>query len=151
MITPGVGSVVHYEPSNVLLMTGRAGVIKHLMEIVERVDKAGDRSVVTLPLAYASAADVVKMVTELTRDAGKSASSGLMIANVVADERTNSVLISGEPNSRQLIIAIVKQLDREQFVQGNTRVIYLKYAKATDLVEVLTGDRRHYSGRAKEC
>ncbi|HDX8604561.1 type II secretion system secretin GspD [Klebsiella michiganensis] len=147
----GVGSVVHYEPSNVLLMTGRAGVIKHLMEIVERVDKAGDRSVVTLPLAYASAADVVKMVTELTRDAGKSASSGLMIANVVADERTNSVLISGEPNSRQLIIAIVKQLDREQFVQGNTRVIYLKYAKATDLVEVLTGIGDAIQGEQKSA
>lgn len=147
----GVGSVVHYEPSNVLLMTGRAGVIKHLMEIVERVDKAGDRSVVTLPLAYASAADVVKMVTELTRDAGKSASSGLMIANVVADERTNSVLISGEPNSRQLIIAIVKQLDREQFVQGNTRVIYLKYAKATDLVEVLTGIGDPIQGEQKSA
>ncbi|WP_369815472.1 type II secretion system secretin GspD [Klebsiella michiganensis] len=147
----GVGSVVHYEPSNVLLMTGRAGVIKHLMEIVERVDKAGDRSVVTLPLAYASAADVVKMVTELTRDAGKSASSGLMIANVVADERTNSVLISGEPNSRQLIIAIVKQLDREQFVQGNTRVIYLKYAKATDLVEVLTGIGDTIQGEQKSA
>ncbi|MBD0983435.1 type II secretion system secretin GspD [Klebsiella michiganensis] len=147
----GVGSVVHYEPSNVLLMTGRAGVIKHLMEIVERVDKAGDHSVVTLPLAYASAADVVKMVTELTRDAGKSASSGLMIANVVADERTNSVLISGEPNSRQLIIAIVKQLDREQFVQGNTRVIYLKYAKATDLVEVLTGIGDTIQGEQKSA
>ncbi|STU80602.1 General secretion pathway protein D [Klebsiella michiganensis] len=147
----GVGSVVHYEPSNVLLMTGRAGVIKHLMEIVERVDKAGDRSVVTLPLAYASAADVVKMVTELTRDAGKSASSGLMIANVVADERTNSVLISGEPNSRQLIIAIVKQLDREQVVQGNTRVIYLKYAKATDLVEVLTGIGDTIQGEQKSA
>lgn len=147
----GVGSVVHYEPSYVLLMTGRAGVIKHLMEIVERVDKAGDRSVVTLPLAYASAADVVKMVTELTRDAGKSASSGLMIANVVADERTNSVLISGEPNSRQLIIAIVKQLDREQFVQGNTRVIYLKYAKATDLVEVLTGIGDTIQGEQKSA
>lgn len=147
----GVGSVVHYEPSNVLLITGRAGVIKHLMEIVERVDKAGDRSVVTLPLAYASAADVVKMVTELTRDAGKSASSGLMIANVVADERTNSVLISGEPNSRQLIIAIVKQLDREQFVQGNTRVIYLKYAKATDLVEVLTGIGDTIQGEQKSA
>ena len=147
----GLGSVVHYEPSNVLLMTGRAGVIKHLMEIVERVDKAGDRSVVTLPLAYASAADVVKLVTELTRDAGKSASSGLMIANVVADERTNSVLISGEPNSRQLIIAIVKQLDREQFVQGNTRVIYLKYAKATDLVEVLTGIGDTIQGEQKSA
>ncbi|MCL6408487.1 type II secretion system protein GspD, partial [Dickeya dadantii] len=39
----GAGSVVHYEPSNVLLMTGRAGVIKRLMTIVERVDKTGDR------------------------------------------------------------------------------------------------------------
>lgn len=45
----GAGSVVHYEPSNVLLMTGRAAVIKRLLTIVERVDNAGDRSVVTVP------------------------------------------------------------------------------------------------------
>ncbi|AHG18860.2 general secretion pathway protein GspD [Chania multitudinisentens RB-25] len=135
----GAGSVVHYEPSNVLLMTGRAAVIKRLMSIVERVDKVGDRSVVTVPLSYASAAEVVKLVTELTKDAGKSAMPSLMMANLVADERTNSVLVSGEPNSRQRIIAMIKQLDREQAVQGNTKVIYLKYAKATDLVEVLTG------------
>ncbi len=62
-----------------------------------------------------------------------------MVANVVADERTNAVLVSGEPNSRQRIIAMIKQLDRQQAVQGNTKVIYLKYAKAADLVEVLTG------------
>ena len=104
----GAGSVVHYEPSNVLLMTGRAAVIKRLLTIVERVDNAGDRSVVTVPLAWASAADVVK-------------------------------LVSGEPNSRQRIIAMIKQLDRQQATQGNTKVIYLKYAKASDLVEVLTG------------
>ena len=47
----GAGSVVHYEPSNVLLMTGRAAVIKRLLTIVERVDNAGDRSVVTVPLS----------------------------------------------------------------------------------------------------
>jgi general secretion pathway protein D len=135
----GAGSVVHYEPSNVLLMTGRAAVIKRLMAIVERVDKVGDRSVVTVPLAYASAAEVVKLVTELTKDTSKSAMPSLMTASLVADERTNSVLVSGEPNSRQRIIAMIKQLDREQAVQGNTKVIYLKYAKATDLVEVLTG------------
>lgn len=58
---------------------------------------------------------------------------------MVADERTNAVLVSGEPNSRQRIIAMIKQLDRQQAVQGNTKVIYLKYAKAADLVEVLTG------------
>lgn len=134
----GAGSVVHYEPSNVLLMTGRAAVIKRLLTIVERVDNAGDRSVVTVP-SWASAAEVVKLVTELNKDSSKSALPGSMVANVVADERTNAVLVSGEPNSRQRIIAMIKQLDRQQAVQGNTKVIYLKYAKAADLVEVLTG------------
>lgn len=135
----GAGSVVHYEPSNVLLMTGRAAIIKRLMEIVERVDNVGNRSIVTIPLAYASAADVVKMVTELTKDTNKPAMPSWMTANLVADERTNSVLIIGEPGSRQRIVTMVKQLDQKQEVQGNTRVIYLKYAKAKDLMEVLTG------------
>ncbi|MEG0868835.1 MAG: type II secretion system secretin GspD [Hafnia sp.] len=135
----GAGSVVHYEPSNVLLMTGRAAVIKRLMEIVERVDKVGNRSVVTVSLAHASASEVVKQVNELTKDTGKSAMPAWMTASLVADKRTNSILISGEPISRQRIVAMIKQLDREQEVQSNTKVIYLKYAKAKDLVEVLTG------------
>lgn len=135
----GAGSVVHYEPSNVLLMTGRAGVIKRLMTIVERVDKTGDRNVTSIPLSYASSTEVVKMVNELNKMDEKSALPGMLTANVVADERTNSVLVRGEPNSRQRVIDMIKQLDRQQAVQGNTKVIYLKYAKATDLVEVLTG------------
>ncbi len=102
-------------------MTGRAAVIKRLLTIVERVDNAGDRSVVTVPLSWASAAEVVKLVTELNKDTSKSALPGSMVANVVADERTNAVLVSGEPNSRQRIIAMIKQLDRQQAVQGNTK------------------------------
>ncbi|MEQ9917912.1 type II secretion system secretin GspD [Pectobacterium aroidearum] len=135
----GAGSVVHYEPSNVLLMTGRAGVIKRLMTIVERVDQTGDRNVTSIPLSYASSTEVVKMVNELNKMDEKSALPGMLTANVVADERTNSVLVRGEPNSRQRVIDMIKQLDRQQAVQGNTKVIYLKYAKAADLVEVLTG------------
>lgn len=135
----GAGSVVHYEPSNVLLMTGRAGVIQRLMTIVARVDQTGDRNVTSIPLSYASSTEVVKMVNELNKMDEKSALPGMLTANVVADERTNSVLVRGEPNSRQRVIDMIKQLDRQQAVQGNTKVIYLKYAKATDLVEVLTG------------
>lgn len=131
----GAGSVVYYEPSNVLLMTGRAAVIKRLMEIIEQVDNVDNRSVVTVPLSYASATEVAKMVTELTKSTSKSA----ITANLVADERTNSVLVSGDPELRQRVVSIIKQLDQEEHAQGNTRVIYLKYAKAKDLVEVLTG------------
>lgn len=135
----GSGSVVHYEPANVLLMTGRAAVVKRLMEIVERVDRTGDRNVVTVPLSFASSSEVVKLVNELNKSDEKTALPGMMTANVVADERTNAVLVRGEPKSRERVIAMIHQLDRQQAVQGNTKVIYLKYAKAADLVEVLTG------------
>nr|P31701.2 RecName: Full=Secretin OutD; AltName: Full=General secretion pathway protein D; AltName: Full=Pectic enzymes secretion protein OutD; AltName: Full=Type II secretion system protein D; Short=T2SS protein D; Flags: Precursor [Pectobacterium carotovorum subsp. carotovorum] len=133
------GTCGDYEPANVVVMTGRAGVIHAVMTIVERVDQTGDRNVTTIPLSYASSTEVVKMVNELNKMDEKSALPGMLTANVVADERTNSAAGFGEPNSRQRVIDMVKQLDRQQAVQGNTKVIYLKYAKAADLVEVLTG------------
>ncbi len=135
----GAGSVVHYEPSNVLLMTGRAAVVKRLMEIIDEVDKTGDRNVVTVPLVYASAEDVVKLVTNLNKSDEKNSLPSTMLANVVADERTNSVVVSGEAHSLKWAVDMVHQLDRKSVAQGGTRVIYLKFAKALDLVNVLTG------------
>ncbi|WP_192458767.1 type II secretion system secretin GspD [Musicola keenii] len=136
----GAGSVVHYEPSNVLLMTGRAAVVKRLMEIVSTVDKTGDRNVVTIPLTYASADDVAKLVNDLNKTDEKNALPSTMVANVVADGRTNSVVVSGEDNARQRVVEMIHQFDRKQVVQGGTKVIYLKYAKALDLIEVLAGN-----------
>ncbi|MBY3627230.1 type II secretion system protein GspD, partial [Acinetobacter sp. CUI P1] len=62
-----------------------------------------------------------------------------LIPKIVADERTNSVIVSGELQARQRVSDIVKRLDAEQESQGNTRVYYLKYAKAEDIVKVLQG------------
>ncbi|WP_238553343.1 MULTISPECIES: type II secretion system secretin GspD [unclassified Dickeya] len=136
----GAGTVVHYEPSNVLLMTGRAAVIKRLVEIVDTVDKTGDREMVTVPLTHASAEDVAKLINELGKNDEKNALPSTMVANVVADERTNSVVVSGEENARNRAVEMIRQLDRKQVVQGGTKVIYLKYAKALDLIEVLAGN-----------
>lgn len=133
-----VGSVVHYDPSNVLLITGRAAVVNQLMAIVENVDRAGDHGVETLKLEHASAAEVARMITSLNKDEGK-APGGRPKAGIVADERTNSVLISGEETARRRMIETILQLDDEGEARGNTRVIYLKYAKAQSLLEVLNG------------
>ncbi len=135
----GGGNVVHYEPSNVLLITGRAMVVNRLVEIVHRVDKAGDQDVDIIRLRFASAAEIVRLVTALTKDDKQGGSSSLLTPKVVADERTNAVVISGEPKARQRVIQMIRQLDKDQATQGNTRVFYLKYAKAKNLVDVLTG------------
>ena len=137
----GGGNVVHYEPSNVLLITGRAAVVNRLVEVVRRVDRAGDQEMDVIKLKYASAGEMVRLVTNLNKDGNnQGANASLLLSpKVVADERTNSVVISGEPKARARIIQMVRQLDRDLQSQGNTRVFYLKYGKAKDLVDVLKG------------
>lgn len=58
---------------------------------------------------------------------------------MVADERTNSVIISGEPRARERAVKLVRMLDKEQAQSGNTKVFYLRYAKAANVLETLTG------------
>ncbi|HHQ4555306.1 TPA: GspD family T2SS secretin variant ExeD [Aeromonas veronii] len=137
----GGGNVVHYEPSNVLLITGRAAVVNRLVEVVNRVDRAGDQDVDIIKLKFASAGEMVRLVTNLNKDGNPQGGTAslLLTPKVVADERTNSVVVSGEPKARARIIQMVRQLDRDLQSQGNTRVFYLKYGKAKDMVEVLKG------------
>ncbi len=138
----GAGNVVHYEPSNVLLITGRAHVVNRLVEIVNRVDKAGDQDVQIFKLEHASASEVVRVATSILKEEGShnaSSVSSLLIPKLVADERTNSVIVSGEPRARDRAVKIVKMLDQQQSQSGNTKVFYLRYAKAQSLLETLTG------------
>ncbi len=57
----------------------------------------------------------------------------------MADDRSNSVIVSGEVKARERVARLIKRLDSELETNGNTRVYYLKYSKAADLVKVLNG------------
>ncbi|MDX2321775.1 MAG: type II secretion system secretin GspD [Moritella sp.] len=135
----GGGNVVHYEPSNVLMLTGRAAVVNRLVEIVRRVDKAGDQEVDIIHLKYASASEMVRIIDSLTKGDGKSKIPSILQPKIVADDRTNAVVISGDPKARQRVATLIQQLDSELESTGNTRVIYLKYANAKEVAEVLKG------------
>jgi len=47
--------------------------------------------------------------------------------------------LSGDKSARQQVRKIIAKLDTPQAIDEKTKVIYLKYAKAEDLVKVLTG------------
>lgn len=136
----GSGHVVHYDPSNVIMMTGSAAVVNRLVEIIRRVDKAGDQEVEILKLNFASASEMVRIVDSIYKTQGRAEQQpDFLIPKIVADDRTNSVIVSGELQARQRVVDLVKRLDAELESSGNTRVYYLKYAKAEELVTVLKG------------
>ncbi|GAB7218973.1 type II secretion system secretin GspD [Vibrio comitans] len=135
----GAGNVVHYDPANIILITGRAAVVNRLAEIIERVDQAGDKSIEVVELKNASAAEMVRIVEALNKTTDAKNTPAFLQPKLVADERTNSVLISGDPQVRKRLRNVVSKLDKEMAVKGNNQVIYLKNANAEDLVDVLKG------------
>ena len=135
----GAGNVVHYDPANIIMITGRAAVVNRLAEIIERVDRAGNKDVTVVSLNNASASEMVRIIDSLNNSAEAKSTPSFLIPKAVADERTNSVLISGDPKVRERLKKLIHRLDKEMAVSGNSRVFYLKYAKAEDLVDVLKG------------
>ncbi len=135
----GAGNVVHYDPANIILITGRAAVVNRLAEIVRRVDQAGDKDIELVELKNASAAEMVRIVEALNKTTDAKNTPEFLQPKLVADDRTNSILISGDPKVRKRLKGLIKQLDVEMATKGNNRVVYLKYAKAEDLVDVLKG------------
>lgn len=135
----GGGHVVNYDQSNVIMMTGPAAVVNRLVDIIQRVDKAGDQELEIVKLQYASAPEIVRILESIYKSQGRAEQPDFLIPKIVADERTNSVIVSGELQARQRAIQLAKRLDSELQTSGNTRVFYLKYAKAEELVPVLKG------------
>ncbi|WP_420836538.1 type II secretion system secretin GspD [Aliidiomarina maris] len=135
----GGGNVVSYDPSNVIMITGRAAVVNRLVEVIERVDRAGNQDVERIELRHASAAEMVRIASAIFIPQSAGNTPELLVPRIVADERTNSVLISGEPRVRERVVRLIRELDSELETTGNTRVFYLRYAKADEMVEVLRG------------
>jgi general secretion pathway protein D len=144
----GAGNVVHYDPANIILITGRYSVVERLSNIIRRVDQAGNKDVDLVELKNASAAEIVRIVDALNKSDSKNTPE-ILQPKLVADERTNSILISGEPNVRERLKRLIHQLDVEMATKGTNQVIYLKYAKAEDMVNVLKGVSENLQGKSK--
>src|SRR5882672_5172517 len=140
-----------YDPANALIITDYADNVRRLLRIIERIDQPASTDVTVIPVQHASAIDLAELVVRLsgTGLATPGAVPGVpptQIAaggdrfSVVPDGRTNSILLrSDNPGRIALLRSLIEKLDVPARAIGSTRVIYLKHAEATKLVEVLRG------------
>ncbi|MDD3609515.1 MAG: type II secretion system secretin GspD [Halothiobacillaceae bacterium] len=150
-IMPQQAAISAHNDSNSLVITDRAGNIARLKEILQLVDRPDNNDIEIIALKHASAADVVKTLQQVSRSGGRAGGEGGAAPGAAgtlpggpvyaADERTNSVLISGPRDERLKLRTLVAHLDTPLERAGNTQVFYLKYAKAKDLVNILQGVR----------
>ena len=136
-LIPQQGHLAAYPNGNMLIISDRASNVSRIMKIIERMDESGDEPVDVIALRNASATELVRTVNLLNQGQGAEGASAPI--KVVADERTNSVLISGEKSMKLRIKALIVNLDTPRAGNGDTEVRYLLYADAEKLADKLKG------------
>jgi len=143
-LVPQQGHLAANPENNVLVISDRAANIERLMKIIRRVDRPQQSEVDVVVLEHASAVEVVRIINNL--DNAAAGTKKTRQTHILADERTNSVLISGDNSERLRLQALITHLDTPLETIGNTQVVYLRYAKASDLLPVMQGVSDSMSG-----
>ena len=137
-LVPQQAHMAAYAPSNAIIISDVSANINRIRDIIERMDKSALQQTDIIKLKYAVAEDVVRMLDQLNKSEAKQSGASESEVLLVADARTNSVLVSGDELDRARIGKLVKYLDTPLEQSGNVKVIYLEYAEATEIADVLT-------------
>ena len=150
-LVPQQGHLAAYNPTNTLIVTDHAANIKRLVQIIRNIDRPESDELEIIPLKHASASELVRILNSLHTSGGGTKAPATKKITLASDDRTNSILMSGERSSRLKIRATIAHLDTPlENEAGNTHVIYLKYAKAKDMVTILTGVQKNQDAAKKK-
>lgn len=130
-LVPQHAYLAGYADSNMIVISDSANNINRLVELVDRLDTPGDGNIEMIPLKNASAKELAQTLSSLNR------TKKTLSQVVVADIRSNSLLIGGDATTRMNLKALIFKLDSEVNTMRNTNVIYLGYAKASDIASIL--------------
>jgi general secretion pathway protein D len=136
-LVPQQAHMAAYAPSNAIIISDVSANIDKISAIIERMDQSAVQQTDIIKLRYAVAEDVVKMLDKLNKSEAKQG-GGEPEVLLVADARTNSVLVSGDEIERARSRKLISHLDTPLEQSGNVKVIYLEYAEAIEIAEVLT-------------
>ena len=146
-LVDATGSVVHYEPSNILIVSGQASNLERIAEIVRRVDQAGSRNIEIIELKNAAATDIEQLLKTMYNSSGQKNSS--LAPLIVGYESSNQMIISADPQTMRRMKSLVEKMDTDRQTNGTVRVVYLHYAEATDVKKILDGMVKTLKGSGK--
>ena len=130
-LVPQHAYLAGYADSNMIVISDSANNINRIVELVNHLDTPVDGNIEMIYLKNASAKDLAQTLSSLSKT--KKTLSQI----VVADIRSNSLLIGGDTAARMNLKALIHKLDSEINTMRNVNVIYLNYAKASDIASIL--------------
>ena len=137
-LVPQQAHMAAYAPSNAIIISDIRANIDRIAKIIDRMDQSAVKKTEVVKLRYGVATDVVEMLKTLEKSRAGEGADANDEASLVADKRTNSVIVTADEVSIERIKGLVDYLDIPLEQSGNVRVMYLEYADASEVAEVLT-------------
>lgn len=135
-LLPQWSNITAYTPGNVLILVGRAANLQRILTIINNIERASDNSIEIVSLHQASAAQMANVLNNL-QNASRAAGDTTQIS-IAPDERSNSILLSGNRSTRLHYRFLITQLDTPNAgASGSTEVIYLRYLMAKNFAPIL--------------
>ena len=136
-LVPQYSHIAGLNEPNALIISDHAANIQRLEVMVGKIDVADTAAVEIVPLAEAWVEDMVALLEQLAPgQIGKSA-KGPNRVTVVASERTNSLVLKGQPETLQKMRNLIHDLDVPANRSGTVQVVRLAHSDAKDMAELL--------------
>ncbi|MGE8624668.1 type II secretion system secretin GspD [Acinetobacter schindleri] len=125
--------------TNALIVSDRASNIYQLETIVRNLDGTGQNDLEAITLQSSQAEEMIGLIESMTATGAAKDLKGSRV-RVMADQRTNRIIIKGDTATRKRIRQIIETLDVPAADRlGGLKVFRLKYASAKNLAEILQG------------
>lgn len=136
-LIPQYGHIAAVAVPNVVIISDHADNILRIIRMIEQIDVADEEDIVVVPLQEAWVGTVVALLETLAPDQMGRNAQGPQRIQIIANERNNSLILKGKPRPVAAVLELIEKLDQPATTTGSTQVIYLKYADATKIAEIL--------------
>ncbi|MFV5441360.1 type II secretion system secretin GspD [Acinetobacter oleivorans] len=125
--------------TNALIVSDRAANIYQLENIIRNLDGTGQNDIEAISLQSSQAEEIITQLEAMSATGASKDFNGARI-RIIADNRTNRILVKGDPETRKRIRHMIEMLDVPSADRlGGLKVFRLKYASAKNLSEILQG------------
>jgi len=135
------GHLAGVAAANALIISDHLANIQRISKIIDELDSPSKYELEVVQLEEAWVGDMVKLLEELAPGelGGAKGKGEANKFSVVADQRSNRLILRGDEAFREKMRELIAKLDQPTSTGGKTKVIRLKHAEASDLAELLKG------------
>lgn len=130
--------VISFKKNNILSVTAKPATLKAIKNVIDAIEKRGNKNSAFIPLKYANIKDVYPNVVNMAKKIFPKTIEGEQV-DIFKDDATNTIILVGKNENMRKMINYIKRLDlRGESTTQKMYVIPLKNSNVEDMQKILS-------------